>query len=104
MAHAAEDLDALYVELDRTGGDLRVVGLLVPVFDHAGHADAGFLLNARRKVHISENDLHDAVHITEVNKKHAAVIPDIFHPAGKSEFLSNVFFGHLIHRQVSVTF
>ena len=55
---------AVSLQLDGTGRNLRIVGLLVAVLDHTLNGDAVFLCDSVQQAGITHNHLQYAVHIS----------------------------------------
>ena len=87
----AEHLDRLGDDLDRAGGQLRV---LVPrrAQPHlAGHPDAELGAQVVRDCLVAApDDLHDAARVAQVDEDHAAVVAPPRHPAGQDNPLPRV--------------
>ena len=100
--HPAQDIDGMSLQLDGSRGDPGVVGFFVPVLHHALYGNGLFLYDAVQQCCIPEDNLHNAVHIPEIHKGYASVIPDILYPARQTDMLSYVRLTHLVHCLVTI--
>ena len=92
------------LEFNGSCRNLRIIGILVAVLHQSFHGDALFLHNTVKKARVAQNDLHHAVHIPKIDKGHAAMITDIFDPAGQTQRFSHVCLADLIQLTVPISF
>src|SRR5699024_1123453 len=84
----AEHLERGDVDLDRAGGDLRVLVALGADLDHAGDLDAELRaqpVGGLGDRGFAEDDLADARGVTQVDEDHPAVVAPTIHPAGERD-------------------
>ena len=100
------DLGLIYkidLQDNGAGGNFGVIGILVPLFNESLNRYGLFPADSFQKLSISDYNLHHRIHIPQINERHSAVIPDIFHPPGYPQCFSNILLIYLIQRDFSVT-
>ena len=96
MIHLSQGIDYGSLQLNGSGRNLRVVGLLISLFHRSGNGKAHFLGNALQKLRLTDYHLQYAIHITQVNKGHSAMVADVLYPSCHLKGLSDMLFPNLV--------
>lgn len=80
----AQNLQRVHHNFQRTGGDLRVDGFLVPLDHLAVDADHRFPVDILQKAIVMDDHLGHTVLVAQVHKGYAAMVADGIHPAGQT--------------------
>ena len=83
----AEDRQRIGGDLYHTCRDLLVDGILVALDDLAGYRDGALAVDAVEHRVVMYDDLGHAVLVADIEEHYAAVVADILHPTGKTDFL-----------------
>ena len=80
------------LQLDGSGGNLRIIGVGIPVLHLSFDADAVLLYQTFQQTGVPHDYLQHAIHVPKVYEGYTAVIPDILHPSGHLQSFSHIFF------------
>ena len=80
------------MDLYKTRSDLFIDGVLVALDDLAAEGDGTLLVDVFQQLVIVNDNLEHAVFVADVQKHNAAVVADIFHPAGYAHLLTDILF------------
>ena len=83
-------------DLHGTGFDFGVDGVLVPLHHRPAGGDDAFPVDLVQHGFVVDDHLHDAVLIPHIQKDNAAVVPDIFHPAGYPRHTADILFPDVV--------
>ena len=78
----SKDGQGIRLDFHCAGGNFIVIGVGAAPHHRAGHRYCALLIHAVQQAFVVYHDLHHAIMIPQVHKQHAAVVPDIFNPAG----------------------
>ena len=90
-----ENCDGLGDDLDHTGGNLLIDGVLITLDDLTGNGHGALTIDVLEHVVIMHNDLGHAVLVTDIEEHNAAVVADILDPTRNAYLLTDMFFSQI---------